>query len=175
VYKTINKRFFDVFKQPQKKKIIYGGAGSGKSVSIAQHFCMDLVSGDGLRNLVLRKYFPSMKVTTLIVIKAILSDWNVPFKEHKTDHYIQVGNNFLFYMGLEDVERLKGGEFKKIWLEEATEFLEEDYKQLSIRLARDKNSEDVTLFLSFNPIDVNHWCVSRSVKQPRLRRSTTSR
>jgi phage terminase large subunit len=159
MYKTINKRFFDIFKQPQKKKIIYGGAGSGKSVSIAQHFCLGLISGDGVRRLVLRKYFPSMKVTTLLVIKAILSDWGIQFKEHKTDHYIQVGNNYLFYMGLEDVARLKGGEFKEIWLEEATEFLEEDYKQLSIRLARDKHSEDVTMFLSFNPVDQNHWCV----------------
>lgn len=160
MYKTINKRFYDVLKQPQKKKIIYGGAGSGKSLSVVQMLCQRLCSGDGSRTLVLRKYFPSMKVSTYLVIKAVLESWGVTnYKEHKTDHYIQVGDNYLYYMSVDDVERFKGTEFKIIWMEEATEFSEEDYKQLSIRLARDKNSEDVTLILTYNPIDQNHWCV----------------
>jgi phage terminase large subunit len=159
MYKVLNDVFFDEFDKPHKKKIFYGGAGSGKSISIAQHFCLGLISGDKVRRLILRKYFPSMKVSTLLVIKSILDDWGIEYKEHKTDHYIQVDKNYIFYMGLDDPERIKGGEFKEIWLEEATEFTEEDYKQLSIRLSRDKYSEDVTLFLSFNPIDVNHWCV----------------
>jgi phage terminase large subunit len=159
MYKTINSRFHKLFQGPQKKKIFYGGAGSGKSVAIAQHFCQGLCSGDGYRRLVLRKYFPSMKVSTLIVLKSILDSWGIEYTHHKTDNYLKVGKNYLFTLGLEDSERIKGGEFKEVWMEEATEFSEEDYKQLVIRLARDKYSEDVTIYLSFNPIDQNHWCV----------------
>lgn len=159
MYETLNKRFFDEFAKPQKKKLIYGGAGSGKSISIAQFICMKLCSPEKVRILVLRKYFPSMKVSTYLVIKSILEGWGITnYKEHKTDHYIQVGDNYLYYMSLDDSERIKGSEFNLIWMEESTEFTEDDYKQLSIRLSRDKNSEDVQLFLSFNPIDQNHWC-----------------
>jgi len=158
-YSAINRRFYKAFKRPQKKKLFYGGAGSGKSISIAQHFLQGLCSGDGVRRLVLRKYFPSMKVSTYLVLKSILQAWDVPYIEHKTDHYLQVGDNFLYYMSLDDPEKVKGGEFKEIWMEEATEFLEDDYKQLTLRLSRDKSAEDVQIYLSFNPIDENNWCV----------------
>lgn len=144
--------------QPQKKKIFFGGAGAGKSVSIVQFICKRLIEEQGIRILVLRKYFPSMKVSTYLVIKAVLDSWGISYTEHKTDHFIKVGESYVYYMSLEDVERFKGSEFKLVWMEETTEFLEDDYKQLSIRLARDKNSEDVTMIMSFNPIDVNHWC-----------------
>ena len=159
MYEVINKRFNDVFKQPQKKKLFVGGGGSGKSISIAQHMCLGLISGDGRRRLVLRKYFPALRMSTLNVIIDILNGWKVPFKHQKTEHYIQVGNNYIFYASLDDSEKMKGSEFKEIWMEEATDFTEDDYKQLTIRLARDKNSEDTTLILSFNPIDQNNWCV----------------
>ena len=162
MYKTKNSRFFAEFDKPQKKKMFYGGSGSGKSLSIAQRFIIGLCSGDGKRRLILRKYFPSLKTTTYQVLKDIISDWGLEnqISEHTTDHYFKCGNNYLYYMGLEDVERFKGGEFAQIWLEETTEFREDDYKQLSLRLGRDKRSEGVEMYMSFNPIDQNHWCVN---------------
>lgn len=162
MYKVINSRFYKHFLKPQKVKIFYGGAGSGKSVSIAQYFIKGLCSGDGVRRAVLRKTFPSMKLTTYLVLKTILLDWGVPFKDHQTDHYFEVGTNRLYYLSLDDPEKVKGGEFKEIWLEEATEFNEADFNQLMIRLSRDRYSEDVHLFLSYNPIDINHWVVKRA-------------
>lgn len=159
MYKTINKRFFEFLQLPQKKKIAYGGAGSGKSLSVAQMLCHKLCTENNIRILVLRKYFPSMRVSTYLVIKSILDDWSIDYKEQKTEHYIEVKNNRLYYLSLDSSEKIKGSEFKLIWMEEATEFTEDDYQQLSIRLARDKNSEDVTLILTFNPIDQGHWCV----------------
>ena len=100
-----------------------------------------------------------MRVSTYLVVKEILTSWGIKFKEQKTEHYIEVGKNRLYLLSLDNSEKIKGGEFKEILMEEATEFTEDDYQQLSIRLARDKNSEDVTLLLTFNPIDQNHWCV----------------
>ena len=164
MYKVINSRFYHQLIKPQKVKIFYGGAGSGKSISIAQHFIKGLCSGDGVRRAVLRKTFPSMKLTTYLVLKSILADWEIPVKDHQTDHYFEVEKNRLYYLSLDDPEKIKGGEFKEIWLEEATEFTEDDFNQLMIRLSRDKFSEDVHIFLSFNPIDVNHWAVRRMEK-----------
>lgn len=154
-----NSRFWDNFNQPQKTKIFYGGAGSGKSLSIAQLFLTRLCSNDGKRRAILRKTFPSMATTTLLVLRDILNDWGVPYTENKTKHYFQVGRNVLYYLSLDNPEKIKGGEFTDLWLEETTEFTKDDYLQLSIRLSRDRYSEDVQLYMSFNPIEANHWCV----------------
>lgn len=159
VYGIFNSRFFNHFDDPYRIKIFYGGAGSGKSISIAQYFLQKLISGDGKRRAILRKTFPSMKVSTYLVLKDILKDWGVPYHENKTDHYFEVGDNRLYYLSLDDPEKIKGAEFVDIWLEEATEFAEDDFKQLRIRLSRDKRTENAVIWLSFNPIDEHHWVI----------------
>lgn len=159
MYKVLNDIFFSEFEKPQKTKIEYGGSGSGKSISLAQYFITQLMSGDGKRRAVFRKSFPFMKLTTYLVFKAILFDWGVKYTENKTDHYFEVGQNRLYYLSLDESEKIKGGEFAEVWLEETTEFDEDDYKQLRLRLSRDKFSEDVKIFLSFNPIDEHHWVI----------------
>src|SRR5665647_88938 len=169
MYEVLNDVFFTEFEKPQKTKIEYGGSGSGKSISIAQYFITKLMSGDGKRRAVFRKSFPFMKLTTYLVLKEILDDWGVIYHENKTDHYFEIDKNRLYYLSLDESEKIKGGEFKDVWLEEATEFDEDDYKQLRLRLSRDKYSEDVRIFLSFNPIDENHWVVKlldRAVQHP---------
>lgn len=120
---------------------------------------MGLISGDGKRRAVLRKTFPSMKVSTYLVLKDIIKDWGVPVHENKTDHFFEVGDNRLYYLSLDDPEKIKGAEFVDIWLEEATEFDEDDFKQLRIRLSRDKRTENAVIWLSYNPIEEHHWCV----------------
>ena len=169
MYEVLNDEFFTEFEKPQKTKIEYGGSGSGKSISIAQYFITKLLSGDGKRRAVFRKSFPFMKLTTYLVFKSILTDWGAVYHENKTDHYFEVGTNRLYYLSLDESEKIKGGEFAEVWLEEATEFDEDDYKQLRLRLSRDKYSEDVQIFLSFNPIDENHWVVKlldRAIQHP---------
>jgi phage terminase large subunit len=162
-YGTLNSRFHDTFHRSEKIKVYYGGAGSAKSMSIMQHFVLGLISGDGTRRAILRKTFPSMKASTYLVLKDLLADWQIPYTENKSDKVIRVGKNELYYLALDDPEKIKGAEFSEIWLEEATEFREDDYNQLLIRLSR--TSEDARIFLSFNPIDQNHWIVKRLVNE----------
>lgn len=162
-YGICNSRFFETFNRQERIKIYYGGAGGGKSISIMQYFIMQLCSGDGYRRAILRKTFPSMKASTYLVLKDILNDWNVPYDENKTDHVIRVGNNELYYLSLDNSEKIKGAEFKEIWLEEATEFTEADYNQLRIRLSR--TSEHAIIYMSFNPIDAHHWVIKKVVEK----------
>lgn len=176
-----NSRFFEHFDRPERTLCFYGGGGSGKSLSIMQHFVIQLCNGDGKRRGIFRKTMTSMTNSTYWVLKEILEDWGIPFKEHKSDHNIKVYSrngeiykymgkdedwdgaiNSLSYLGLEDPERIKGAEFAEIWLEEATEFTEKDYNQLLIRLGR--TSDDVRIFTSFNPIDKDHWLVRKVIK-----------
>ena len=156
-YNTCNSKFFETFTRPERIKCYYGGSGSGKSLSIAQHFIMQLCSGDGKRRAILRKTFPRMKATTYLIIKDILDDWEIPYEENKTDHVFKVGKNELYYLSLDDSEKIKGAEFIDVWMEEATEFTEDDYKQLRIRLSR--TSENAVIYMSFNPIDKDHWVI----------------
>jgi phage terminase large subunit len=102
-----------------------------------------------------------MRGTTYKVIKDVLNDWGVPYDEDKTHHIIKVGNNELSYLALDDPEKIKGGEFADVWLEEANEFDEADYNQLKIRLNR--TDEDSVIYLSFNPVDKDHWVIKKVV------------
>lgn len=160
-YGTCNSKFFDTFTRSERIKCYYGGSGSGKSLSIAQYFIMKLCSGDGKRRAILRKTFPRMKATTYLILKDILDDWDIPYVENKTDHVFRVGKNELYYLSLDDSEKIKGAEFIDVWMEEATEFTEDDYKQLRIRLSR--TSEDAVIYMSFNPIDKDHWVIRNVV------------
>ena len=167
-YEMLNETFFETFDRPERIKVYYGGAGSGKSLSIMQHFILKLCEGDGIRLAVFRKHFPSMKASTYLVLKDILTDWQIPYEENKTDHVIRVGSNELYYLSLDDPEKIKGAEYAEVWLEEATEFREEDYNQLKIRLSR--TSEDAIIYMSFNPISAQHWIIKNVVnsKDPRI-------
>lgn len=181
-YGVCNSRFFETFSRPEKIKAYYGGAGGGKSLSLGQHMVMGLCSGDGQRRAIFRKTYASMRATTYGVIKDILSDWGVPYREDKTHHmfYVYSKNgqmyefsgkdedwdgeiNTLSYLGLDDPEKIKGAEFIEVWLEEVTDFNEVDYKQLRIRLSRTR--DDVIMYMSFNPIDAHHWVIEKVVDE----------
>lgn len=156
-YDTCNKKFFETFTRPERIKCYYGGSGSGKSLSIAQYFIQQLCNGDGKRRAIIRKTFPRMMATTYLVLKDILDDWKIPYEENKTHHVFKLGKNELYYLSLDDSEKIKGAEYMDVWLEEATEFTPDDYKQLRIRLNRTSN--DAVIYMSFNPIDENHWVI----------------
>ena len=156
-YSVCNSKFFETFTRQERIKCYYGGSGSGKSVSLAQYFIKQLCNGDGKRRAVLRKTFPRMMATTYLVLKDILDDWKIPYEENKTHHVFKLGRNELYYLSLDDSEKIKGAEYMDVWLEEATEFTPDDYKQLRIRLNRTSN--DAVIYMSFNPIDENHWVI----------------
>lgn len=167
-YGVCNSRFFETFNGPETTRIYYGGGGSGKSLSLVQYFILQLCNGDGQRRGIFRKAQTSMTNSTYLVIKAVLNDWDVPYLENKSTHTITVKNkdgsqNTLSYLGLDDPEKIKGAEFAEIWLEETTEFNLMDYNQLTIRLSRDRS--DTKIFMSFNPIDKDHWCITELVNE----------
>lgn len=163
-YGICNSRFFETFSRPEKIKVYCGGGGSAKSTSLAQYFIIQLCNGDGFRRAIFRKTLASMKATTYILLKDILFDWGIPYEENKTDHIFTIKNkdgtvNTLSYLGLDDPEKIKGAEFKEVWLEEVTDFNIADYKQLRIRLSRTR--DDVVMYMSYNPIASEHWVIKK--------------
>ena len=137
----------------QKEVVVYGGAGSGKSYTVAQFLIIEkLISNRNKRLLVTRKYNPSLRVTTWQLIHEILNELEIPFLENKTEQVLQLPRrNEIFFRGLDDAEKIKSSEFNYIWMEEATEFEFEDYLQLKLRLRRATNSVN-QMYLTFNPV-----------------------
>jgi phage terminase large subunit len=139
--------------QKQKEIIVYGGAGSGKSYTVAQFLLIEkLLSNRNKRLLITRKYNPSLKVTTWQLVHEILNELEIPYMENKTEQVLQLPRrNEIYFRGLDDAEKIKSSEFNYIWMEEATEFDYEDYLQLKLRLRRATNSVN-QMFLTFNPV-----------------------
>ena len=134
-------------------EVYYGGAGSGKSVFIAQKLLLKALS-DKRKVLIIRKTLNSQKDSCWRLMLEQLSDLNIRSlcKVRITDYAIELPNgSALLFKGLDDAERIKSiVGITDIWIEEATELIEEDFDQLDLRLRA--RTSDLQMFVSFNPI-----------------------
>lgn len=143
----------------KRYQVYYGGAGSGKSKFLAQKLIYKALT-DERRILVLRKVGRTSKNSTFSIIKETLSEWSVLSycRVNNTDLTIVLpnGSTFLF-MGLDDQEKLKSiTGITDAWLEEATEFTQDDFNQVDLRIRSMK--PNLQIFLSFNPVSKANWC-----------------
>ena len=147
--------------------VIYGGAGSGKSVAVAQHLIYRLTTEENIRVLVARKTLPALKITAYQLVRDILADLGIPHQLNKSDLTIAIGDNLCIFKSLDDPEKIKSAEFNYVWVEEATEIDRADLLQLNLRLRRQNANGENRIFLTFNPIDQFHWLVAGYVSEPR--------
>ena len=154
----VNKKIF-LFLENTKKRInaIFGGAGSGKSYTIAQFLLLrKLYKEKDKRILVVRKTLPALRITAYQLVLDLLAEYQLPHQLNKTEMTISVGNSKMLFKSLDDPEKIKSYEGNYVWIEEATEVSHKDFMQLNLRLRR--RTEGLNqMFLSFNPIDQFHW------------------
>jgi len=141
-------------------EIFYGGAGSGKSVFVAQRMLVRAMKERGHKTLVVRKVAKTNRHSTFALITGIMRQWNIEqlFKVNKSDMEITCLNgNQIIFTGLDDVEKLKSiANITDIWVEEASEISHDDFKQLDLRL-RGKTPYPLQITLTFNPISAMLW------------------
>ena len=141
-------------------EIFYGGAGSGKSVFVAQRMLLRAMKEKGHKTLVVRKVAKTNRHSTFALITGIMHQWNIEqlFKVNKSDMEITCLNgNQVIFTGLDDVEKLKSiANITDIWVEEASEISHDDFKQLDLRL-RGKTPYPLQITLTFNPISALLW------------------
>ena len=123
---------------------------------MAQHFILKALK-EKKRFLILRKTLPSLKLTAYRLIQDILNENAIPYEINKSDMIIKVRESELYFKSLDDPEKIKSAEFDYIWIEEATELTVNDFRQLNLRLGRRPSQVPHQMFLTFNPIDSNHW------------------
>lgn len=143
--------------------ILYGGAGSGKSVFAVQRFLYRLLTLPLCNILVVRAVAATNRDSTYALFRQVISKWGLSelFSCKDSDLRISCANgNSVIFKGLDDTEKLKSitfpkGELTDIWIEEASEILEQDFNQLDVRL-RGKGAHK-QMVLTFNPVSVLHW------------------
>jgi len=148
-----------------------GGAGSGKSYSVAQHIVLAAIDprNAGRKFLCIRKVANTLRFSVFSLLHAVIIDSGLSsfFALRKTDMTISsVTGVDIMMVGLDDVEKLKSIHgVTDVWIEEATELTEADFKQVNLRV----RGTDVQkrIILTFNPISVMHWLKSYFFDNPK--------
>lgn len=136
--------------------ILYGGSSSGKSFSAAQAILIQTLQ-DGENTLVMRKVGAS-------ILKTIYEDYKVSAQGLGISHLFKFQQNTIKclvngakidFSGLDDPEKIKGiSNYKRVQLEEWSEFEHADFKQIRKRLRGKKGQQ---IICTFNPISESHW------------------
>lgn len=162
----VNDKFIPFLSEESRYNVLWGGAGSGKSVAAAQKIILRCLSETGTPNepfehriAIIRKYKTSIKNTIYAQIKAVLKQMGILDFVSCNDSYL----NFKFYngaeifcMGLDDPEKIKSLLITSTWCEEASELEEGDFNQIDLRL-RGEMPYYQQHIITFNPISQDHW------------------
>jgi PBSX family phage terminase large subunit len=107
--------------------------------------------------MILRKYGCDIKDSIYSDFQKIITEWDLNHLFKFQINYIECLNtgSYIRFRGLDDAEKIKGlVGFKRVVLEEISQFDEEDLKQIRKRLRGEKGQQIVGLF---NPISEDHW------------------
>lgn len=142
----------------RRYEVYFGGAGSGKSVFIAQKLLVKACKSKR-KVLVIRKFGTTLRDSVFQLIIDLLKKWQLYAlcTINQTTYTITLPNESVFlFKGLDDSEKIKSiTDITDIWTEEATELTEDDYTQLDLRLRA--MTDDLQLFSSFNPVSKANW------------------
>ena len=139
-------------------EVYYGGAGSGKSVFIAQKILIKALISKR-KVLIMRKVGATLKDSVWQLVIDTLAKFQILSycKVNKSTFTIELPNgSMMLFKGMDDSEKIKSiVGITDIWAEEATEFTEEDIEQLNLRLRA--KADGLQMFFSFNPVSKANW------------------
>lgn len=149
--------------------VLMGGASSGKSYSVAQIFPI-LAFLENTNHLVMRKVGASIDKTIYADFKASIHNIVLRWKRNGEVEIEQPLSELctfkqnciefkcgarIDFSGLDDPEKIKGiSQYKRVFLDELSEYDESDFKQIRLRL---RGMEGQQIISAFNPISEEHW------------------
>lgn len=161
-----NESFYQLHNDKSRYLVLVGGGGSGKSVFAAQKVVRRVAGQKKHRILVVRKVAKTLRESCFALVRGVIADFGLTdmFRVNKTDMTIRhVNGNEIIFAGLDDVEKLKSiYNITGIWIEEASEIEDTDFRQLDIRL-RGKSDTYKQIILSLNPVYHGHWILQEFV------------
>ena len=134
----------------------YGGSSSAKSYSVAQAvliYCCLIEKSD---TLIFRKVSATIHKTIYKDFETIIKDLGLEDYFTCTQLKIRCYNGSVIdFSGMDDSEKIKGiSSYKRVVMEELSEFDHADFKQVRKRLRGMEGQQIIGLF---NPIDIDHW------------------
>lgn len=136
-----------------------GGTRSSKTFSILQLFIYKALTEQNKKFLVIRKYGPSLKITTMMDFRLLIYDLGLSkyVKEEKMDRNFWINGNLIHFDSLDDPWKKKGSNWNYILFEEFTEFTQEDFMTMQLYLSAPTKKERNQIYAAFNPVDEFHW------------------
>ena len=145
-----------------------GGARSSKSYSILQLLVQKFVSEPKKTILIARKTVPSLRLTAYRVFVDMLKEYGyypdcVHNRTNKTIEYQMnpddpTCKSVVYFLSIDDPEKIKSTEFNYAFLEEANEFSYNDFFITWTRMSGQTIDEEPNrLFLALNPNDEFSW------------------
>lgn len=160
---TYNEVYAPFFETETRYNVLYGGGGSGKSEFTAQRLLQRCLGQSGHQYAIIRKNASTLRNSVYQLCKNIVTKWDLfdEFRFYDGRLEIHCNGNKIIFLGCDDPEKLKSlAEIQEIWVEEITELEAEDFTQIDLRL-RGESEERKKIFISFNPIDQDHWLYNR--------------
>lgn len=135
---------------------ILGGSSASKTFSISQAEKFETYKTNN-NTMILRKFSVDIDDSIFNDFKDISSRYGIENNFKFTKHLIRnnKSGSYIRFRGLDDSEKIKGlSGFKRVHLEEISQFQLEDFKQIRKRL-RGKRGQQI--IATMNPISENHW------------------
>lgn len=136
---------------------LYGGSSASKTYSFVQLQIVQMLEKADMNALILRKFAVDIRDSIYSDFKKIISDWELQDEFIIQQNFIlcKATGSYVRFRGLDDSEKIKGiSDFKKVVLEEISQFDEIDYKQIRKRLRGKANQQIIGIF---NPVSEDHW------------------
>lgn len=147
-----------LFDYSHRYEVYYGGAGSGKSVFVAQKIICKACTSKR-KVLIIRKYATTLKDSVFQLIIDQLKKWKIYrfCKVNMSTYTITLPNeSVLLFKGLDDPEKIKSiTDITDIWCEECSELSLDEFTQLDLRLRA--QSGNLQIFVSFNPVSKQNF------------------
>lgn len=175
-----NQCFKEANECKKRYRVLMGGAGSGKSVNVAQDFVLKLMDEGyvGANLLVVRKVEQSHRNSTFAELTGAAMRacgsrldkiWEI--KESNMQMRCRTTGCRIVFCGFNDSrqrEKVKSinfpeGKLTWIWIEEATEISEADLEILDDRLRGELSNPNLfyQITMTFNPVSGRHWLKKR--------------
>jgi phage terminase large subunit len=141
-------------------EILYGGAGSGKSYAACQYIIARALASPRRKFLCLRKVARTLRFSVFALLIEVINNMGAEklFKINRSELTIECvySGAFIMCMGMDDPEKLKSiFGVTDVFMEEASEFTYEDFKQINLRVRGGREKKKI--ILAFNPINALLW------------------
>lgn len=160
---VFNKQIYDnLFDYSHFIEVWYGGASSGKSHGVVQKVVLKSLQHwkHPRKVLWLRKVDRTIQDSIFTDVVDCLSTWQLlPLcRVNKSNRTIHLPNGAVFlFKGMDDPEKIKSIKgLSDVVMEEASEFNQDDFTQLTLRLREPKHKKR-QLFCMFNPVSKLNW------------------